>query len=107
MGNFRFELGKFALYFSFPIGAFILFNTDKFRDYSLRQATESMSSNLNLENIKAFEENKIQHGVESLAETIAEIDGNYTSKKVKDFAKPGKSMWILTTISVADREAER
>ena len=76
MGSWRLESAKMLAYLAFPIVAFVCFNHPVFYERSLRQTMENMSKDINLENLERFEKMRFKEGIDTLSNTIEEIDGN-------------------------------
>lgn len=61
-------------YLAFPIGAFILFNHPQFYKFSQEQALESVSRNVNLENLAIMERLTRAEEISKLDRTIDELE---------------------------------
>lgn len=78
MGGWRLESAKMLGYLVFPIGAFVYFNHPAFYEQSLKRTMETMSRDINLENLAKFEQLNAKGEIDKLSYLIDELDDKKT-----------------------------
>lgn len=79
MGGWRLESVKMLGYLLFPIGAYVYFNRPSFYEDALMQTMESVSRDVNFDDLARFENLNARQEIDVLGSTIAELEDTKTA----------------------------